>query len=181
MNWKRGYLTIAAERGFNDDFLNFFRHVKAEHGSACARAIRNRRSIVIEDVLLDREFAPCRRIVMDAGVRAVQSTPLISSRGAFLGVLSTHFTATHRPSEREMQAVKMVAELTANEIIRLRAAKNLGEQIREAVEAIKSSDLLLATINRRQKRDGWLGGSRSERGLRDVLRPCGAGLSRRNG
>ncbi|HZU89877.1 MAG TPA: hypothetical protein VE993_11520 [Stellaceae bacterium] len=59
MDWKMGYLTIAAQRGFNNEFLSFFRLVNAEHGSACGRAKRMRNSIIIEDVLFDREFAPC--------------------------------------------------------------------------------------------------------------------------
>ena len=150
MDWRTGYLTIEAQRGFNDDFLTFFRRVNADDGSACARAIRNRSSIVIKDVLVDREFAPCREIVIDAGVRAVQSTPLISSRGAFLGVLSTHFEAVHTPSVQEMQAMKQVAKLTANAILRRRGEKNTREQIREAFKAIQSSGQLLRRINAAQ-------------------------------
>jgi GAF domain-containing protein len=85
MDWKTGNLTIAAQRGFKEDFLSFFRFVRADDGSACGRAMRNRNSIIIEDVMLDREFAPRQSIAVDAGFRAVQSTPLISSSGAFLG------------------------------------------------------------------------------------------------
>ena len=100
MDWKTGCLTIAGQRSFNDEFLTFFRSVRAGTGSACGRAMRERRSIVIEDVLLDREFAPYRTIALKSGFRAVQSTPLISSSGAFVGVLSTHFPAAHRSASR---------------------------------------------------------------------------------
>src|SRR5689334_23328832 len=34
----RGVLTIAAQRGFEQDFLDFFREVSAEDNSACGRA-----------------------------------------------------------------------------------------------------------------------------------------------
>lgn len=117
MDWRTGCLAIAAQCGFNDEFLNFFRYVEIEGGSACARAIRERRAIVVEDVLRDWEYAPCRTIALDSGYRAVQSTPLISSAGTFVGVLSTHFATPHRPSAEEMLALSELAESTANVII----------------------------------------------------------------
>ena len=120
MDWSTGYLAIAAQHGFNENFLSLFRFVKAEDGSACGRAISERKPIIIEDVLSDREFAPYRTIALDAGFRAVQSTPLISSGGAFVGVLSTHFPAKHRPADHEILALRITAELVANAIIRER-------------------------------------------------------------
>jgi GAF domain-containing protein len=154
MDWKTGCLTIAAQHGFNDEFLRFFRRVRANTGSACGRAIRERSSIIVEDVLCDGEFAPYRTIALEAGFLAVQSTPLISSNGAFVGVLSTHFPAAHRPSDSEMQALKVLAQLTANAIIRQRvgnitATEKVAEQIRRGCEAVESSHELLRQVTRR--------------------------------
>jgi GAF domain-containing protein len=157
MDWKTGYLTIAAQYGFNSEFLSFFRRVKAEDGSACGRALRQRRTILIEDVLLDQEFARCRDIVLQAGVRAVQSTPLISSSGAFMGVLSTHFPGPHRPSHREMCAIKEASVSTADAIIQHRSrdlrtdgcgSEEAGvERIRKSREALARSYELLRRLN----------------------------------
>jgi GAF domain-containing protein len=157
MDWKTGYLTIAAQHGFNSDFLSFFYRVKAEDGSACGRALRQRSTISIDDVLLDQEFAPCRDIALEAGVRAVQSTPLISSSGAFVGVLSTHFSVPHRPSHREMHAIEEAGVLTANAIIQHRSrdlgtdgysSKEAGdERIRKSREALARSYGLLRRLN----------------------------------
>src|SRR5215475_745412 len=97
MSWTAGYLEIKAQQGFDEAFLRFFERVRIEDGSACARALRNRVAIVIEDIMADEEFTPCRQVVSDAGIRAVQSTPILSSSGALLGVISTHFAARHRP------------------------------------------------------------------------------------
>jgi len=155
MDWNTGFLSIAAQRGLNDQFLNFFHRVKAEDGSACGRAIRERSSIVIEDVLFDAQFAFCRDIALEAGVRAVQSTPLISSSGAFLGVVSTHFPARHRPLDREMQALKVVGQLAANTLIRQRALasgsvmETADQQLIRAHEAIRSSRRLLRLVGER--------------------------------
>jgi GAF domain-containing protein len=94
MDWKSGYLEIKVQRGFQSEFLNFFERVKVEEGSACARASRNRDVIIIDDIMVDRQFSPYTEIARRAGVRAVQSVPLVSSSGALVGVLSTHFTMT---------------------------------------------------------------------------------------
>jgi hypothetical protein len=83
MDSKTGTLEIAAQRGFHPDFLNFFRQVKTQDGCACGRVVRYREPTIIQDVMLDEEFAPYRKIALRAGFRAVQSTPIISSSGAF--------------------------------------------------------------------------------------------------
>ena len=121
MDWKAGYLEIKAQRGFREEFMNFFERVKLEGSSACARALRTRESVVIEDIIVDRQFAPCLEIARRAGIRAVQSTPLVSSSGALVGILSTHFPIQHRPTDIQMRALKEAARLAADAIIRLRA------------------------------------------------------------
>ena len=92
-------LTIAAQRGFKQDFLDFFREVSAEDDAACGRALRSGERILIEDVESDAPFAPFRPIARSAGFRAVIYTPLITRDGTALGMLSTHFRSVHRPTE----------------------------------------------------------------------------------
>jgi hypothetical protein len=121
MDWATRRLTIAAQHGFDAEFLNFFRAVRADDGSACGRALRERRSIIIEDVLTDAHFTPCQEIALRSGFRAVQSTPMVSSGGAFLGVLSTHYPASHRPLDSEMKIIASAAAVTADAIILIRA------------------------------------------------------------
>jgi hypothetical protein len=62
MDGESGFLTIAAQRGFNDEFLDYFQRVNADHFSACGRALRQQRAIVIKDVMSDENFAPCLAI-----------------------------------------------------------------------------------------------------------------------
>jgi GAF domain-containing protein len=84
----RGILTIAAQQGFDQPFLEFFKHISVNEKSACARALRSGRRIIIEDVEADEAFAQFRQLALAAGFRAVQSTPLIAHDGKPLGVLS---------------------------------------------------------------------------------------------
>ena len=128
MDWNGGWLEIAAQRGFDDEFLTFFRRVRAADGSACGRALRAGEPIVIEDVTADAEFAFCRNVMLRAGVRAVQSTPLISSSGALVGVLSTHFPVPHRPAVDQMGAVAALARLAATAIIQQRARGRIADE-----------------------------------------------------
>src|SRR5215211_7370266 len=56
----------------------------------------------------------------EADVLAVQSLPLISSSGKVLGIISTHFSNTHRPSEQELRLMDLLARQTADFLERKR-------------------------------------------------------------
>jgi GAF domain-containing protein len=68
-------LVIAAQRGLSSDFLRSFRCVTKDDGSACGRALRLGKPIVIPDAEKDLEFAIYRNIAKRTHFRAVQSTP----------------------------------------------------------------------------------------------------------
>jgi GAF domain-containing protein len=151
MNWKAGCLDIKAQSGFGDEFLNFFRQVYLADVSACARALRKRSSIVIEDVTTDQQFAPCCDILTQAGVRAVQSTPMLSSGGALMGILSTHFPILHRPGEIEMRNVRHAAQVAADVLLSIRvnggsSSDAIGaslEIVRDSQDALERTEKLL--------------------------------------
>src|SRR5215475_8338976 len=69
-----GYLVIVDQRNFGQPFLEKFRKVAREHGSACGRALRSGRTVIIEDTELDEEFAPFRSVARRAGYRSVITT-----------------------------------------------------------------------------------------------------------
>jgi two-component sensor histidine kinase len=77
-------------------------------------------------------------VLLDAGVRAVQSTPLIDSKGEVLGMISTHFKMPHRPSERELHLLDVLAG---------QAAMYLQRQYSEKIEATLSLELQHRTKN----------------------------------
>jgi GAF domain-containing protein len=114
--YRAGMLTIAAQRGFTPAFLNHFRRVAADADCACGRAMREGRAIVITDVETDPGFAPFRAAAAAAGYRAVQSTPLVTTSGLFIGMLSTHFAAPHTPAADDMALLDRYAGLVADTI-----------------------------------------------------------------
>jgi two-component system, sensor histidine kinase len=121
-----GDLVIVAQRGFLPPFLNAFRRVRKDDDSACGRAIRQGRQIVIHDVQADEAYAPFRKIAAEAGYRAVQSTPLITSIGTLIGVVSTHFTTPHTPTPIEMQTIKEYGIIASDFVYSLLNGIELG-------------------------------------------------------
>lgn len=118
-NPESNLLEIVAHRGFNSQFLEYFAEV-AHSSAVCGRALQSRSRVVIEDVEIDEQFAPHRHIASASGFRAVQSTPLFSRGGEFLGVISTYFRRPHRPSERELRLTDLYARQAAEMIERKR-------------------------------------------------------------
>src|SRR5262245_38002376 len=127
-----GVVKIAAHRGFEAPFLTFFASVSSDDAAACATAMRSMQRIVIEDVTQSDVFAgqPSLSVLLDAGVRAVQSTPLVSSAGHILGMVSTHFGAPRRLSERELRLLDLLARQAADYIERRQNEQELAEKHR---------------------------------------------------
>src|SRR5690606_24052926 len=50
----------------------------------------------------------------EADVKSLQCTPLISRAGVPLGTLSTHWRHSHKPSERELRLLDLLARQTAD-------------------------------------------------------------------
>lgn len=106
-----GALKIEVQSGFDRPFLDFFARVH-HHGSACGEAWRTARRVIVEDVMLSPVFAGTEslRVMLSAGVRAVQSTPVFSPSGVLVGMLSTHYRAPSRPSAGQLSAIDCLVE-----------------------------------------------------------------------
>jgi GAF domain-containing protein len=120
-------LVIVAQRGLSKAFLRTFRRVRKDDGCACGRALRSGASVVIPDVESDPEYAAFREDAASAGFRAVQSTPMFTREGKFLGMISTHFVQVHKPTEIEMAALKEYSFVAAEHAYQL-----LGDSTLEA-------------------------------------------------
>jgi GAF domain-containing protein len=101
-------------RGFSAEFLEFFDGV-ADVRSACALAFAQHEQIVIADVDSDPRYAgtPLLAVLRAADVRAICATPLVTSAGETLGILSTHFHEAKAPADEELASLELVARGTA--------------------------------------------------------------------
>jgi hypothetical protein len=89
-------LRLVAHQNFGRDFLDHFRVVRADDGSVCAQALAERQPVTVEDVETNADVAPQRAVMRQAGVRAIQSMPILAPKGDLVGMISFHF---NRPQE----------------------------------------------------------------------------------
>jgi two-component system CheB/CheR fusion protein len=123
---ERKVLRLVALHGFDEPFVETFRVVGADDDTACGRAIRTGKRVIIEDLEQDELFAPYREAAA-VEYRSVQATPLFDRDGGLLGMLSTHWRAPHQPSEQDLLTLDLYARQAINFIIRARAEKELRE------------------------------------------------------
>lgn len=124
-----GALRIAAQLNFQAPFLQFFAVVGRDDASICSAAMQWDRRVVVEDITKSLIFSgqESQSVLLEAGVRAVQSTPLLSGSGQLLGIISTHFAEPHRPSERDLRLMDLLARQAADYLERRRSDAVLRE------------------------------------------------------
>lgn len=112
----RNELLLTAHRGFERPFLTFFDRVGAD-GTACAAAAADAVPVVIPEVERAAVFDEAsRETVLGAGVRAVQSVPLITSAGEVVGVLSCHYEKPYPAMEDDELLLTALADATARSL-----------------------------------------------------------------
>ena len=85
-----------------------------------------------------------------SGIRAVQSTPLISRSGELLGMISTHWREPHQPGEHALRTLDVLARQAADLIERARietALREREEQTRWLAAIVESSDDAIISKN----------------------------------
>jgi DNA-binding Lrp family transcriptional regulator len=100
-----GRMKIVTQRGFKQPFLDFFNVVNPCTRSACGAAESSKKRVIVKDVTKSPIFRSTRAlpVLLEADVRAVQSTPLIARSGDLIGVISTHYPDPHIPNESDLQ------------------------------------------------------------------------------
>jgi GAF domain-containing protein len=136
---RSGSLKIAAQRGFDRAFLDFFAEVSCNEPTACGEALKSARRVVVEDVtesdIFNQEVVLA--VLRNAGVRAVQSSPLISSEGHVLGMISTHYAEPHRPTERALLLFDLLVRQAADFLERKRIQGRLAESQKTLFELVE--------------------------------------------
>jgi PAS domain S-box-containing protein len=149
-----GMLYMTNYSGFDPPFIKFFR--EDTRFSACRHSIDLQQRVIVEDIRKSAIFVgtPSLKVMVEAKVLAVQSTPLISSAGHVLGVISTHFTSPSRPTEQEIRLMDLLARQAADYLERKRVEEEREEllsrehELRQiAEEANRLKDEFLAIMS----------------------------------
>jgi len=120
-------LRLIASHGFTAEARRSWEWVDAAAATTCAEALRRGERVVVADV---GDWPPIRGTpaaaeYRQAGIVAVQSTPLLSRSGELLGMISTHWREPHLPEERELRMLDLLARQAADVIERKGAEEAL--------------------------------------------------------
>jgi hypothetical protein len=107
-------LAIVAQQGFDRPFLDFFSGVCLGQ-AACGRALKRTRRVIVPDIVNSAVFSDSAtlEVMLDAKVRAVQSTPIIGKSGLVLGILSTHYRIPKFPKPTDLVVIDHFATWAA--------------------------------------------------------------------
>lgn len=143
-------LRIEAQRGFSKEWVEFWDNVGEGHG-ACGTALVCEERIIVEDVEQSEIFIGTDglKVLIESGVRAVQSTPLVSRSGQMLGMFSTHYRKPHHPDHRTLELLDLLARQAADLIEQRQAQGALKERSKELVRL--AGELTLAEHRERQR------------------------------
>jgi PAS domain S-box-containing protein len=151
-----GALFLLAFRGFNSEAAKLWERVRADTDCICGIALRRGVRIIEPDVArseLVTPGSPHHSMYLRNGIAAIQSTPLRSRSGELVGMISTHWRRSHRPSERDLRLLDILARQAADLIERTRteqALARLAAIVETSDDAIISKDLngIIITWNR---------------------------------
>ena len=120
-------LLIVAHHGHQRPYLDFFN--SAEGRVSVAEAMKCGERVIIEDVESSPIFvgSPSLAVLREAGVRAINSTPLRSRNGALLGILTTQWSVPHVAAEHDLWRIDLLVRQAADLIEHNRAEVALRE------------------------------------------------------
>ena len=108
-------LEIVAHKGLGEKFVSHFFRV-CEGRCVCGKAFEERTRVIVESVLESKIFdgSENRQVLLDEGICHIQSTPMFSTTGNMLGILTTHYKSPHQFNERELRAIDMLSHHAAD-------------------------------------------------------------------
>jgi PAS domain S-box-containing protein len=148
-------LILLSAQGFEYTMTEHFYRVKASSNTPCGIALKNgARTFLNFDVPESEDPDGSLRRHLEAGYRSAQSTPLMARSGKPLGMISTHWRNLHRPSERELRFLDLLARQAAD-LIKQRQITAEREQLlvreqaarTEADRANRIKDEFLAVLS----------------------------------
>lgn len=147
----RNELRLLAWTGFHPDSARFWDRVALGSSSTCGAALREGARVIVPDIETCGFMAGTadRDEYRRSGIRAVQSTPLVSRAGRLLGIISTHWRAPHRPAERALALLDVLARQAADLIERRQAEDALKAALAEKERLAAHNELIAREMSHR--------------------------------
>ncbi len=148
----RGEFKLLTNRGFSPEAAELWSWVRVDSACNYGRAFRAMRRVVVPDV--EKADPPFREkdldVYLEPGIRATQSTPLVSRSGRLVGMISTHWKERHEPSERDLRLFDILCRITADLIER----GGREEDLRRREERSRTLTQLLTDVPWQARGDG---------------------------
>jgi formate hydrogenlyase transcriptional activator len=103
---------------------------------SCGAAAYLRQPVFVSDILSHPNFASMRSVVLQSGLRAAWSTPIISQDGKVLGTFCMYYREVRQPVTDEIQLIDYASRIAAIAIERKRAEEKLRQDERELRQLI---------------------------------------------
>ncbi|HYV20399.1 MAG TPA: ATP-binding protein [Verrucomicrobiae bacterium] len=129
-------LRLLACRGFSALAERSWQRVRCNSALACGRALKTGGRVLVPDTERCASLAgsPELLVYRETGIRAVQTTPLVSRAGNTVGMISTHWSRPHVPPERDLRNLDILARQAADLIERRRHEEALRDADRRKDE-----------------------------------------------
>jgi PAS domain S-box-containing protein len=137
---EKNALKLIGYKNFHPESARLWEWVEADTGSVWGLALTENKRVIVPDI--ETEFikdADALHVHGLSGIRAVQSTPLISRSGKIIGMFSTHWTKIHEPSERDLRLLDVLAR-QAGDLIEKKQAE---DALRQSEEKLKQFNIQL--------------------------------------
>jgi GAF domain-containing protein len=124
-----GELKLLAAHRYSQAEWHQFEWVTPQSKTSCGATLNTRLRTVITDIEQSALMAGSQELdaFRNAGIRSMQSTPLISRTGQLLGMISTHWSEPHEPSKRDLRMMDILARQAADLMERTRADAAMRE------------------------------------------------------
>ncbi|HSK10669.1 MAG TPA: ATP-binding protein, partial [Vicinamibacterales bacterium] len=132
-----GELRLLGYRGLSGEAARFWEWVRPGSPTTCGMAMQSGQRVAVADIERCEFIAGSddRAAYRQAGIRAAQTTPLVSRGGDLLGAFSTHWRERHELTPDEQRTLDVLA----------REASDLIERAR-AEEALRTSEARYRTL-----------------------------------
>jgi PAS domain S-box-containing protein len=135
-------LRLAGHVGFHPESAAFWEWVDAGVGSTCGRALAANERVIVADMDSFEAEPSDLDAYRRSGILSVQSSPLVSSTGQVVGMMSTHWHRQDATGKASYRFFDILARLAADFIVRIRAETALRESEAHLATELKHTELL---------------------------------------
>jgi PAS domain S-box-containing protein len=145
-----GELRLLAYRGYTRESAAAWEWIPGDRPTSCGMALRRSKRTIIPDVEACDWLAGTKDLTLyrKTGVRALQSTPLISRSGKKLGMISTGWKHVQEPSERDLRLMDVLARQAADVIERRQSEAALQQKEAELEQIVTQTPFMLTRCTR---------------------------------